>query len=48
MADGPESKDGPVLPVDLETVRIQSLPAEAYYIADFITVEEEEAILAKV
>jgi hypothetical protein len=36
------------LPPSLEAVRITSLPRAAYYIADFITEEEEEIILHKV
>lgn len=34
--------------VDLETVRIKSLPDDAFYLADFITEEEEEVLLQKV
>jgi alkylated DNA repair protein alkB family protein 6 len=36
------------LPPSLETCRIGPLPPAAYYIADFITEEEEQAILHKV
>jgi alkylated DNA repair protein alkB family protein 6 len=36
------------LPPSLEASRITTLPPAAYYIADFITEEEEEAILHKV
>ncbi|KAK4242572.1 alpha-ketoglutarate-dependent dioxygenase alkB 6 [Achaetomium macrosporum] len=36
------------LPPSLEACRITALPPAAYYIADFITEEEEEAILHKV
>ncbi|KAH6850183.1 hypothetical protein B0I37DRAFT_352698 [Chaetomium sp. MPI-CAGE-AT-0009] len=36
------------LPASLEACRINSLPPAAYYIADFISEEEEEAILHKV
>ena len=36
------------LPDSLENVRIEALPPAAYYIADFITEEEEAAILHKV
>jgi hypothetical protein len=36
------------LPASLEENRIASLPPGAYYIADFITEEEEQAILRKV
>ncbi|KAE8383655.1 hypothetical protein BDV26DRAFT_94724 [Aspergillus bertholletiae] len=34
--------------VDLETARIKSLPDDAFYIADFITEEEEQVLLQKV
>ncbi|KAE8332065.1 hypothetical protein BDV39DRAFT_137321 [Aspergillus sergii] len=34
--------------VDLETARIKSLPDDAFYIADFITEEEEEVLLQKI
>lgn len=33
---------------DLEAARIKSLPDDAFYIADFITEDEEEALLQKV
>jgi alkylated DNA repair protein alkB family protein 6 len=33
---------------DLETARITSLPGEAFYIADFISEDEEEYLLQKV
>ncbi|KAL5366164.1 hypothetical protein BJX96DRAFT_169701 [Aspergillus floccosus] len=33
---------------DLETARIRSLPEDAFYIADFITEEEEELLLQKI
>lgn len=36
------------LPASLEACRINALPPAAYYIADFISQEEEEAILHKV
>ena len=36
------------LPPSLEAKRIHALPLAAYYIADFISEEEEEAILHKV
>ncbi|KAK3295966.1 uncharacterized protein B0H64DRAFT_417544 [Chaetomium fimeti] len=36
------------LPTSLEPCRIDALPPAAYYIADFISEEEEEAILHKV
>ena len=36
------------LPACLDDVRIQTLPSRAYYIANFITEEEEAAILQKV
>ena len=32
----------------LEEARVQSLPSSAYYIADFITEEEEQILLSKV
>ncbi|EPE07266.1 alkbh6 protein [Ophiostoma piceae UAMH 11346] len=37
-----------VLPASLDKVRVASLPSTAFYIADFITEEEEELILQKV
>ncbi|KAL1840096.1 hypothetical protein VTJ49DRAFT_791 [Mycothermus thermophilus] len=47
--DSPNSSPSPIkLPSSLEAVRIASLPRAAYYIADFITEEEEEVILHKV
>ncbi|CAK7200745.1 hypothetical protein SEUCBS139899_003444 [Sporothrix eucalyptigena] len=36
------------LPTSLDSVQIQSLPATAFYIADFITEEEEQLILQRV
>jgi hypothetical protein len=36
------------LPASLEDVRIRSLPSGAFYIADFITEEEEAILLNKV
>ncbi|KAI0902273.1 hypothetical protein F4806DRAFT_490744 [Annulohypoxylon nitens] len=36
------------LPESLEQVRIAGLPSAAYYISDFITQDEEEAILEKI
>ncbi len=39
---------GVTLPVSLEAARIDSLPATAYYIPNFISVEEEQLILDKV
>lgn len=36
------------LPDSLEEVRVKSLPGSVYYIADFITKDEEIAILTKV
>lgn len=33
---------------DLEAARITSLPDDAFYIADFITEDEEEGLLQKV
>lgn len=33
---------------DLESARIKSLPEDAFYIADFITEDEEEMLLQKV
>lgn len=33
---------------NLEVARIKSLPDDAFYIADFITEEEEELLLQKV
>jgi alkylated DNA repair protein alkB family protein 6 len=44
-----ESASSPFhLPASLEACRINALPPAAYYIADFISEEEEEAILHKV
>lgn len=42
------SPSGTHLPQSLEATRITALPPAAYYIADFITEEEEEVILQKV
>ncbi|OAA78316.1 Alkbh6 protein [Akanthomyces lecanii RCEF 1005] len=39
---------GVTLPVSLEAARIDSLPATAYYIPNFISVEEEQLILDKI
>lgn len=36
------------LPVDLEDARIDALPENFYYIADFITEEEEELLISNV
>jgi hypothetical protein len=36
------------LPTCLEGVKVNSMPSSAYYIADFISQSEEEAILQKV
>lgn len=36
------------LPDSLEDVRIKTLPASAFYIADFVTSEEEQVLLSKV
>jgi alkylated DNA repair protein alkB homolog 6 len=36
------------LPASLEEVRIEQLPSNAYYIADFISKEEEQVLLDKV
>ena len=36
------------LPSSLEQAKVQSLPSSAYYIADFITEDEERAILDKI
>lgn len=44
----PESVKLINLPACLEDVKIDCLPASAYYIADFITPEEEAALLSKV
>jgi hypothetical protein len=44
-----DSPPSPIrLPASLEESRIHALPAAAYYIADFISEEEEQAILHKV
>jgi len=44
----PDSTELIKLPACLEDVKIDCLPASAYYVADFITPDEEEALLAKV
>jgi alkylated DNA repair protein alkB family protein 6 len=36
------------IPACLEDVRIENLPADAFYVADFITPDEEQVILEKV
>ena len=36
------------IPSDLEQAKIRSIPSTAYYIADFISKEEEQALLGKV
>ncbi|RDL40406.1 Calpain [Venustampulla echinocandica] len=38
----------PPIPTSLEDVRIKLLPANGYYIADFISLEEEEGLLNKI
>lgn len=43
-----DGTQGCVLPESLDQARIGSLPPAAYYIADFITEEEERHILEKV
>jgi len=43
-----EQEAGSSLPPSLEHVQIPSLPPCAYYIADFITEEEEASILQKI
>ncbi|KAK4044020.1 alpha-ketoglutarate-dependent dioxygenase alkB 6 [Parachaetomium inaequale] len=44
-----DSPSSPIrLPASLEASKIHALPAAAYYIADFISEEEEQAILHKV
>jgi alkylated DNA repair protein alkB family protein 6 len=43
--------DGPQLtfiPASLEKVRIKQLPSSAYYVADFISEQEEQVLLDKV
>jgi hypothetical protein len=46
---GPEtSASGTNLPHDLTAVKIHRLPSAAYYVADFISAEEEAQILEKV
>ncbi len=40
--------DSVFLPPSLEQVRIERLPSAAYYIANFISEDEEAAILQKV
>ncbi|KAJ6780729.1 hypothetical protein PWT90_04292 [Aphanocladium album] len=42
------SNTGVSLPTSLEAVRIESLPAAAYYIPNFISEEEEQLILDKI
>lgn len=44
----PDGVTGHSLPKSLDEVRIESLPPAAYYIADFITEDEERHILEKV
>ena len=36
------------LPASLEDARVESLPSSVFYIADFITKEEEQILLNKV
>jgi alkylated DNA repair protein alkB family protein 6 len=49
FAMSPEETSGLInLPANLETARITSLPASAYYIADFISESEEQLLLGKV
>lgn len=43
------SNDGLIeLPCSLDDAKIKSLPASAYYIPNFISLEEEQTILRKV
>jgi alkylated DNA repair protein alkB homolog 6 len=44
----PESPQLIVMPTCLEDVRIKSLPSSAFYIANFISKEEEQVLLNKV
>jgi hypothetical protein len=37
-----------MMPAYLEDVRIKQLPSTAYYVSDFITIEEEQTLLKKV
>lgn len=37
-----------MLPSCLEASRITTMPSSAYYVADFVSAEEEETILSKV
>ncbi|KAI0016702.1 Alkbh6 protein [Xylariomycetidae sp. FL0641] len=46
--DADNSVSGPSLPNALDRVRISCLPSAAYYISDFITEDEEQAILQRV
>jgi len=44
----PQSPQLIAVPACLEDVRIKSLPSSAFYIADFISQEEEQVLLNKV
>jgi hypothetical protein len=44
----PQSNELITLPSSLDHVKIRSLPQSAYYLTDFISQAEEEAILNKV
>ena len=46
-SDDSQSK-GYSLPTSLDQVRIEGMPPAAYYIADFLTEDEERHILEKV
>ncbi|SPO01117.1 uncharacterized protein DNG_03864 [Cephalotrichum gorgonifer] len=47
-ADEPPASIPPQLPRSLEDARVTSLPKSAFYIPNFITVEEEQAILSRI
>lgn len=42
------STTGVALPFDLDAAKVDGLPGSAYYISDFISIEEEQLILEKV
>ncbi|EJP65157.1 Alpha-ketoglutarate-dependent dioxygenase alkB 6 [Beauveria bassiana] len=42
------SNPGVTLPANLEATRIESIPSTAYYIPNFISIEEEQLILDKI
>lgn len=42
------STTGVALPFDLDAAKVEGLPGSAYYISNFISIEEEQLILEKV